>query len=341
MMYNLMRRIVNIVFGKPILEKFIREIESEEDKKLFEEACKCTFMGAYRASYILIWLSCVESLKSKFKTLSRTNDPRAVEIVEEINERENQETGVDRYVLEKANEYGFINDIQKQRLENVYENRCIFAHPYSETPTRESVQSAAREVVDYVLSQKARLGETFIDEEVEKLTKEHHFLNDDDHSIENYTNNIIPKISPDCYFYFMENLWLELKEVDNVSNEKIVNRGISFSKKFLSKIDFDLVNEHSFSELILEAQQITPFILVHRKIFPALDEQSQDQVINILISKSVSSTKRRINKNEILKSIDELAKSDELRSHQLEKFKERLNKMTHGELKQLGLHTEP
>lgn len=340
-MNGLTRKVLSFIFGRPNLDKFLREIETEEDKQLFTEACKCSSMGAYRAAYIMLWLSCIESLKRKFKTAKR-NDPRAEEIVEEINQRENEGESVDLYVLETSKDYGFIkNDIQEQHLRNIYEDRCVFAHPYEKNPAKESLLSAAKKVVDYVLSQRTTLGKPYIDELIEKLAHEHHFLAGDDHAVNNYVGKVIPKISSDYYFYFMENLWEELQKVNNTSNSKIVNRGISFSKKFLSKIKVNFIEEHNFSNVIMESPQIAPFVLVHPSVFPALDGQCQGQVIDILISKSSGRDKKRIDNAEILRKIDKLSEHGKLTTNQLEKFKSRLNEMNHGDLTELELSTEP
>ena len=49
------------------LGKYTAEILACEDRPLFEEAVKAARVGALRASYLMIWLSCAESLKRRFR----------------------------------------------------------------------------------------------------------------------------------------------------------------------------------------------------------------------------------------------------------------------------------
>ncbi|MHB9091106.1 MAG: hypothetical protein ACYC7H_06775, partial [Chloroflexota bacterium] len=52
------------------LSRFLEEVASPEDKILFQEAVDAAAGGAYRAAYIMTWLSCAESLKRRFSELA-------------------------------------------------------------------------------------------------------------------------------------------------------------------------------------------------------------------------------------------------------------------------------
>ena len=47
------------------ISKYIDQIFNEEDRKLFQEAVLSAQAGALRASYIMIWISCAESIKRR------------------------------------------------------------------------------------------------------------------------------------------------------------------------------------------------------------------------------------------------------------------------------------
>ena len=121
--------------------KFLPQIADEQDRVLFQEAVNCAKSNAFRAAYIMVWLSAAESLKRKFKILA-TQDTEAGQIQGQIDQKEKQQQAIDVFLLDKSKDYGFLSDSEHTRLRHIYELRCVFGHPYEEQPTFQALQSA-------------------------------------------------------------------------------------------------------------------------------------------------------------------------------------------------------
>ena len=93
------------------LDPFLEEVLSDEDRVLFEEAAKAARVAAPRAAHLMIWLSCAESLKRKFREMA-PRDGEAARISGEIAQRETNHKAVDKYLLQKAKEYGLVTDLE-------------------------------------------------------------------------------------------------------------------------------------------------------------------------------------------------------------------------------------
>jgi hypothetical protein len=91
---------------------------------------------------------------------------------------ESQHRAVDKFLLVKAHEYGFLSDSGSTIINHVYEMRCIYAHPYREAPSQEKVIDAAAAVVDLVLSRPVRLRHGFGRQLLDNLLKNGNYLDD-------------------------------------------------------------------------------------------------------------------------------------------------------------------
>ena len=68
------------------LHKYALQILAEQDRPLFDDAVKAAEVGALRASYMMIWLACAESLKRRFRE-AQLRDHTAGNIVGTIENR--------------------------------------------------------------------------------------------------------------------------------------------------------------------------------------------------------------------------------------------------------------
>src|SRR5271166_2455611 len=140
----------------PDISGYAGRIHDEEDRPLFDDAAKAAEAGALRGAYVMIWISCAESIKRRFREAEK-RDGAAGKIVGDFEKKEADQKSVDKFVLEKAKEYGFINDTAYTILLNIYEMRCVYGHPYEQAPLPEQVSHAAAMVVEHLLSQPVRL----------------------------------------------------------------------------------------------------------------------------------------------------------------------------------------
>ena len=138
------------------LSKYAEKIFAKDDLPLFSEAAVAANAGALRAAYVMIWLSCAESLKRRFRESSKY-DNAAGRILARIDSLEKSERSVDKVLLKEAREYGFISDYGFTVLSQAYDLRCVYGHPYREAPSQEQVVCAAASVVSLVLSQPVKL----------------------------------------------------------------------------------------------------------------------------------------------------------------------------------------
>ena len=89
------------------LTSYANNIFSTEDHPLFDDAVEAGRVGALRAAYVMIWLACAESLKRRFREAQK-RDGAAGKIVGEIESKEREHKAVDKFLLTKAHEYGFV-----------------------------------------------------------------------------------------------------------------------------------------------------------------------------------------------------------------------------------------
>ena len=80
------------------LRQYAKKIPASEDRPLFDETVAAAMAGALRAAYVMIWLSCAESLKRRFRE-AKTRDNAAGKIVGEIDKLEGQHKSVDKFLL--------------------------------------------------------------------------------------------------------------------------------------------------------------------------------------------------------------------------------------------------
>src|SRR3982750_1146956 len=123
-------------------------IVTDEDKVLFCEATNAARASALRCAFIAVWLSCAESLKRKFKESAQTDNAAGV-VVGVIETKEQNHQAIDGYVLSEAKSYGLISDAEFTQLDGVYEQRCIYGHPYEQAPLSAQLGAAAAIVVEY------------------------------------------------------------------------------------------------------------------------------------------------------------------------------------------------
>jgi len=186
------------------LSSYANNILADEDRPLFDEAVEAGKAGALRAAYVMIWLACAESLKRRFRE-AQQRDNAAGKIVGEIEAGENAHKAVDKFVLKKALEYGFVSDSGHAILNHIYEMRCIYGHPYEEAPSQEQVSCAAAVVVEHVLSKPVTLRHSFGEKLLKNLTEERNYLDDQETAVVVFAKDILPRIDKSIYDWLLDN----------------------------------------------------------------------------------------------------------------------------------------
>ncbi len=194
------------------IEQYEKAVYNSEDRVLFSDAAICAKNGALRAAYIMIWLSCAESLKRKIIAVANSNHAQAQKAVKQIEEKEAKNNSVDRYILEQACNLEIISKISKEKLEHIYEMRCVYGHPYNEEPLPEQILNAAAVAVDAVLAHPTRLKQAYAKESIIKFTTKKEYIPDYKESVENYAiNTFLPMLSQEIYGFFLKEYWSKME----------------------------------------------------------------------------------------------------------------------------------
>jgi len=300
------------------LSKYKKKILIDEDKHLFKEVEKCAKAGAYRAAYIMTWIACAESLKYRFKEAGK-RDHNASAVVTKVNDIEANKKSVDTYILNEAHKYGFVSTATHEKLGHILTFRSVYAHPYEEAPTEEELLNAISVVVDRVLSQPVLLKEGFVCSQVEEIINNPHFLDDLRDSVVEYAEDVLQRISEDCYFYMLEKLCKELENYFGDPTLRIFRkRGLWFSAvlvKYVHKVN-NSFNWHDFS---INYPKVSSVILAQISLFPEIGKNAQDSTVSTILERSEKSPTA-------LRTLEKLIESDLLSKRQSDRFKMHIDK---------------
>ncbi len=218
------------------LSEYATRIFDDADKPIFQEAIECGKANAKRAAYVMVWISCAESLKRRFREAAK-RDGDARKIVGEIERKEKDHKAVDKYLLDEGKEYGLLSDSSYALLLHVYEMRCVYGHPYEAGPSDEQVIHAAAVAVDELLKHPVRLRHGFCDSLLKSLLEEKSFLDDKREAVELFTTEIVPRIDETVVGWMFEKYMKELEAIADDSSIKVFfQRGVWFCRTVLSKV---------------------------------------------------------------------------------------------------------
>ena len=264
-------------------------VMSAEDRVLFDEAAASARTSAIRAAYIMVWLSCAESLKRKFRELA-PRDGNARRINGEIGRIEANQKSVDNYILDNARDYGFITAAEHAQLHHIYGMRCLFGHPYETRPTVEQLVAAASTVVDHVLCRPTKLRHGYITDQVRLIASDASFLDDLQVAVETYAGVVYPRIDEGLRLYFMQKLWPELEQmVHDPAVAMYLRRGIWFSRAFLRQCLGDLLSAWDPVQDLTRTPESLSNILSDPILFAQISGHAQDIVVGNLIQISRAS----------------------------------------------------
>lgn len=294
------------------LAKYKRKILAKEDKLLFTEVEKCAKAGALRAAYILTWIACAESFKRRFKEAAK-RDGNAGSVVGQIKTLESQQKSVDKYILDEAEKYGFIDAATKAKLSNVFTFRCIYAHPYEDAPTEEELLNAISIVVANVLSQPVRLKEGFISAQIKEIFGNKNFLDDLQGPVEAYAEEILPRVSPDCYEYMLNSLFKELDKTAKDASLALYTRRGTWITRILIKECLPIFPKGDWHNLVNQYTTTAPLVLSRTEIFGDIGKKAQDSLVGHLLSAAPKSPS-------VLKPLEKLFEEDCLSDRHKERF---------------------
>ena len=272
------------------LDHYVQSIESDADVTLLEEAAKAARAGALRASYIMVWLACAESLKRRFRE-ARVRDDRAGAIVGEFEEMEQQHRAVDRFLLDKALEYGLMSDSNHAQLLQIYDNRCIYGHPYEEAPSQEKLVDAAATVVEIVLSKPVKLRHGYAKRVLDELSNIDVFLDDQESAVAGFvTDTFLPKVDESIVTWILAQYWEQLESIaGEPSMGLFFRRGQWFTRAVVAQVGVGVLDPTQWHEKAVNSPRIVMAMAATNGIFEGIGLEAQNTLVNATIKNATTS----------------------------------------------------
>ncbi len=312
---------------------YAEKILAAEDLPLFDDAVEAGKAGALRAAYVMIWLTCAESLKRRFREAQKC-DCAAGEIVGEIENKEKEHRAVDKFVLTKAHEYGFISDSGHTVLNHIYEMRCLYGHPYEQVPSQEQVSHAAAVVVEHVLSKPVKLRHGFGKQLLKDLLEKPNFLDDQQTAVVAFTKYILPRLDECIYRWLLDNYWKDLEKIaDDSSMAIFFCRGTWFSRTMLTEVGVDIFSHEDWHNRCTKFPKTLIRVCSIPQIFRDFGERAQDSLVGLIIAESNT-------RASVLQHLERLSINDALTTRQQERFFERISSMDSKKLRSSNLRTK-
>lgn len=232
-------------------------IPYEEDRVIISDAINLCSQSFFRASYIMAWLGCVESLKRRCFEIAK-KDSEAQKAVKKITQAESQHKSIDLLLIESAKNLNIIDDIGVEKLKYFFMMRSVCSHPYQYTPNKLDCEHIISSVIEIVLSQPILLKKGSLSSILNKFTTEESLLNDDAKEISDYVSDLKKRSDPLCIVYIWEKLF---KVFDAFSVE-------STGSKLYNRCNIalqTLIRIAGFSTLFENNENLKNFIIEHKR----------------------------------------------------------------------------
>lgn len=202
-------------------KKWIKELENliieKDDKILFNEASDCYLSKNFRASYIMSWISIIESLKRKIKLFSNLGDKRATESLEKIDEFEKTKLSTDKLIYQEASKCGILDNAALSTINYLWEQRCLFAHPYNKKPEADEVKHIIGQSIRLVLGKELLYNKDYLTELSENIANKPFFLPIETDQIREFARRTIARTPGELLPFFFKTL---LFKVGTISKEE-------------------------------------------------------------------------------------------------------------------------
>ncbi len=288
----------------------LNKIQNEEDKILITDAIKLADSGFLRASYIMSFLACIESLKRRFIELGK-KDSTIGRINTEIRSREERHESIEKYVISKAKELMLIDDIEKSKLEYFWGMRSVYSHPYEQNPSYLDCQHIINSIYEIILSKPLLIRTGILSSIIKRITDEESYIRNDNCEIDSFVKELFIRVDPTCFTYFWNKI---IQSIENTPVEE--HKSICYLRQ--KQICKSLLRNFGYNSIFKDDTDIENFIYQHKtatilffsdcEVFRILNKRLQDIIFRILIEQEKN---KRLNKlyNEKLLSdanIDEL-----------------------------------
>lgn len=263
----------------------LNKIQNEEDKILISDAIKLADSGFLRASYIMSFLACIESLKRRFIELGK-KDSSIGRITTEIRNREERHESVEKFVIDKSKELMLIDDIEKAKLEYFWGMRSVYSHPYEQNPSYLDCQHIINSVFEIVLSKPLLIRTGILSSIIKRITDEESYIRNDNYEIDNFVKELFIRVDPSCFSYFWNKI---IESIENSPVEE--HKSICYLRQ--KQICKSLLRNFGYNSIFKDDSEIENFIYQHKpatvlffsdcEVFRILNNRLQDIIFRILI----------------------------------------------------------
>lgn len=309
-------------------EKWIDELRNqiveEDDKILFNETVGCFLTGHYRAAYILSWITIIESLKRKINLFSNLGDSRATNAIKEIEETEDKKLSTDRLIFEESKKCGIIDNADLSTINYLWEQRCLFAHPYNKQPEIDEVQHIIGQSIKLVLGRQLLYNKDFLTNLSDNIASKPFFLPNEIEKVREFAIRTITRTPKDLHPFFFKTLLFKVGEIINMP-EKFYE---------LRKLRYYLVELFANTELNLADQKwsledrVTKFPyecmlgFVHQDIWQKLPDRIKEMLTAYVVNEN--NTNKLINLKAIVVN---LIVDNKLEESLKQKYYSKLNRL--------------
>ncbi len=320
-----------------IFKEMEKSIYSEEDKVLFNEAVTCFNSGAYRAAFIITWLTIAESLKLKLKEMA-TRDHELQDFVNRM-ESGQLNSSIDQDLVTKSKSIGLLDEVESLKISNIQQLRNKYAHPNNVSPHSDEVIAAIRIAVDTVLSKKPLLRHGYVKKIIKSMKENYHYLEDDIDTIKAFTRAIVPRIHQDVFPFVLRQTLKEIHAIyDDPSVEaRYLNRLFVFINTFFEVVSPDFGEEKWDLENIFAEYPIpTAAFLINEKFFQLVGDQLKSRVISTSLE-PIKDGKIAEPSVHSLRCINKLKNLGLLSTLQIDKYQEKIKVVPYNKLKEANI----
>lgn len=267
------------------------QIVEADDKVLFEEASQCFLNGQLRAAYIMTWISIIESLKRKIFILSNLGDSRATTAIQKIEDAENEKLSADKLIFEEAKICGIIDNPDYSKVAFLWEQRCLFAHPYNLNPDIDEVKYILGQVARITLCKELRFNKTYLTDLSENISSKPFFLPTEIEQVRNYAKRTISRTPLNLHPFFFKTLLFKVGELSQREDKFSELRKLRyFLVELLINTSLPLDNADWSLENRVTKFPYECFIgFVHQNTWPLLPDRIKEMLIAYLEGETESS----------------------------------------------------
>ncbi|CAA0243745.1 hypothetical protein [Tenacibaculum maritimum] len=206
--------------NKKWIEELKERIIDDNDIVLFNEATNCFLAKNYRASYIMSWICIVESLKKKIQLFSNLGDLTAVEAFNQIETFEEEKKSTDKLIYQESNKCGIIDNADLSTINFLWEQRCLFAHPYNKQPEEDEVKHILIQSIKLVLGKELLYNKKFLTQLSDNIVDKPFFLPTETERIREFARRIISRTPKELHPFFFKTLLFRVGKIALI-NEKL------------------------------------------------------------------------------------------------------------------------